>query len=220
MVRFTIIQLFLAILLIPVLCRPGLAHKIRVFAWQEGGNIVTESKFSGDRPAKNVLVTVTDKKTGQGILSGTTNAEGFFSFPRPATDAKELLIIVDGGDGHKNSWTHALENSSSSPSPAGNTAPAAARGPGDQHTSQPPVGEARDTREKSIQSLTPSELTGIIETAMDQKLAPIKRTLAEQAEKEPTLQDILGGIGYILGLAGIAAYMQSLKNKKKEGGDS
>lgn len=215
MLRCAITQLLLVILLIPVLCRPGLAHKVRIFAWQDGGNIVTESKFSGGRPAQNVMVTVTDTKTGQNLLSGTTDNEGLFSFPLPTTGSKELQIIVDGGDGHKNSWNYTLTDSLSSPSPVGSNALPKESGAVDQLPPQPHTG---DDEEKKLQSITASELTEIIEIAMDKKLAPIKRTLAEQSEKEPTLQDILGGIGYILGLAGIAAYMQSLKNKK--GGES
>jgi len=214
MLRFVIIQLLMVILLIPALCRPGLAHKVRIFAWQDGGNIMTESKFSGGRPAQNVTVTVTDSETGQDLLSGKTDTEGLFSFPLPATGTKELQIIVDGGDGHKNSWTYPLEASSPSPSSVGSDAPPEETGASAQHTTQPDTRKDRENKAKNLQAITASELTSIIEVAMDKKLAPIKRTLAEQSEREPTLQDILGGIGYILGLAGIAAYMQSLKNKK------
>jgi nickel transport protein len=55
------------------------------------------------------------------------------------------------------------------------------------------------------------QLTRIIESTLERKLAPIKRSLAKQQEQQPSLQDILGGIGYIFGLAGIAAYFKSKK---------
>ena len=210
MKRLTIFQLLLVVLLIPAMCQSSLAHKIRIFAWQDGENIVTESKFSKGRPAQNATVTVFAIETGQNLLSGTTDATGLFSFPIPKTDSKELKIIVDGGDGHKNSWNYTLEDSSHD----GDNGPPllTATNTSQQLLIQPTPEEAI---EKSLQTITASELAGIIETTLDKKLAPIKRTLAENSEKGPTLQDILGGIGYILGLAGIGAYMQSLKNKKE-----
>ena len=207
--RLTLCQILFVFFLIPVLCSPCFAHKVRIFAWQDGNNIVTESKFSGGRPAKNSTVSVLETETGKTLLSGTTDMDGIFSFPIPKTDSKELQIFVDGGDGHKNSWNYSLEDSSA----VSNSTSAPVTKETSTSPPQPISGEAK----KNGLLITASELTGIIDTALDKKLAPIKKTLAENSEKGPTLQDIFGGIGYILGLAGIAAYMQSLKNKKGGG---
>ncbi len=188
-----------------------MAHKVRIFAWQDGDNIVTESKFSGGRVAQNATVSVIAIKTGQTLLSGKTDTEGIFQFAVPKTDAKELEIIVDGGDGHKNSWNYTLEDSSA----IGNSSPPAVS----NAITQPPLqAQSEHTKEPTLPAVTVLELTRIIDTALDKKLAPIKRTLAENSETGPTLQDILSGIGYILGLAGIAAYMQA--RKTKQGGGS
>ncbi|MCP4341689.1 MAG: hypothetical protein GY799_23110 [Desulfobulbaceae bacterium] len=212
MKRLTIFQLLFIILLIPAMCSSSLAHKIRVFAWQDGGNIITESKFSKGRPAQNVTISVFEIDTGQTLLSGTTDTQGIFSFPIPKTESKELKIIADGGDGHKNSWNYTLEDST----PAGSSSPPPPLQPKTMATKQLPTQPtAKETAGKTLQTISTSELTRIIETTLDKKLAPIRKTLAENSEDSPTLKDILGGIGYILGLAGIAAYMQSLKNKKE-----
>jgi nickel transport protein len=48
-----------------------------------------------------------------------------------------------------------------------------------------------------------------LEKALDRKLAPIMRTLAEMQEQKIRLTDVLGGLGYILGLVGVAAYVKS-----------
>lgn len=210
MKRLTIFQLFFIILLIPAMCRSSLAHKIRVFAWQDGANIVTESKFSKGRPAQNITVSVFEIETGQTLLSGTTDTQGIFSFPIPQTGSKELKIIADGGDGHKNSWNYTLDD----------TPPAGSSGPSLQSKTMttkqlPAQPTAKEAAEKTLQTISTSELTRIIEITLDKKLAPIRKTLAENSDKGPSLKDILGGIGYIIGLAGIAAYMQSLKNKKE-----
>ncbi len=50
---------------------------------------------------------------------------------------------------------------------------------------------------------------------MDKKLGSIKQMLADDRNQGTNLQDILGGIGYILGLAGIITYFKS-KTRKGE----
>jgi nickel transport protein len=47
-----------------------------------------------------------------------------------------------------------------------------------------------------------------VESAVEKKLAPIKAQLAEQAWG---LRDIMAGIGYILGLVGLASYLHHRK---------
>ncbi len=59
-----------------------------------------------------------------------------------------------------------------------------------------------------------AELEAIIETVLDRKLKPITRMLADIRQAGPTVKDIFAGIGYILGLVGIAAYVQSRKKKE------
>ena len=53
---------------------------------------------------------------------------------------------------------------------------------------------------------TPEEVERIVNAALDAKLSPIKHLLAEQVEAGPSLRDIIGGIGWIFGLVGVAAY--------------
>jgi len=60
----------------------------------------------------------------------------------------------------------------------------------------------------------PAGIDKVIEKALDKKLAPIMRTLAEMQEQKIRLTDVLGGLGYIFGLVGVAAYFKC----KKEGG--
>ena len=211
--RYTaLLQLTLPLLLIVLGSLPGHAHKVRIFAWEESGIINTEVKFSGGRPAKNAQISVTSIRDKKELLTGITDSNGMFSFPIPDTAKKNhynLEISVNSGDGHKNSWllnaadylqinenTHQQQPTSSSP------------------TSLQAAQQAPPEPQKSTMVVVDQEqLSQIIESALDRKLGPIKRSLAEQQEKKPSLQDILGGIGYILGLAGIAAYFKSQKKR-------
>jgi nickel transport protein len=54
----------------------------------------------------------------------------------------------------------------------------------------------------------PAGIDKAIEKALDKKLAPVLRMLAEMQEQKVRLTDVLGGIGYIIGLVGIAAYFK------------
>lgn len=59
----------------------------------------------------------------------------------------------------------------------------------------------------------PADIEKAFEKALDKKLAPIRRTLAEMQERKVRLTDVLGGLGYIFGLVGVAAYF---KGKSKD----
>jgi nickel transport protein len=58
-----------------------------------------------------------------------------------------------------------------------------------------------------------TKLEAVVESVLDRKLKPITKMLADAQHKETTAKDIFGGIGYILGLVGIAAYVHSRKKK-------
>lgn len=198
MKHVSLLTLLLTLLL--VLCTSSHAHKVRIFAWEEGDDIVTESKFSGGRAARNVAVSVIDSATGKELLTGTTDSEGLFRFPVPQNRETELEIVVDGGDGHKNSWKHL-------PAEGSQGIPAAPPGPAPSDAGVAPSTPVKGTQE----TIDTAQLTILLDEALERKLGPIRRILAENTEKTPSLQDIIGGVGYIFGLAGIAAYMRFRK---------
>ena len=88
---------------------PVLAHKLRVFAWEEGGNIITEAKFNGGRPARKADVTVTSN--GTNLLTGKTDDSGMFRFPLPKDVSGDLNIVASTGDGHRGTWLFSMGES-------------------------------------------------------------------------------------------------------------
>jgi len=48
-----------------------------------------------------------------------------------------------------------------------------------------------------------------VEAIVKREVAPIKLMLAEMHDAGPSVAEILGGIGWIFGLFGVAAYMKS-----------
>ncbi len=174
------------------------AHQIRVFAWQTGDIVTVESELGGGRPLVTGQVDVQHATTGASLRQGRTNAQGLFSFSLAETLKAEetpLRIVVSGGEGHRNEWLLQPDGAqvSQQSDQAASTLPAA-------ELSVVPAGSVRH-----------EELTLILDQLLEQKLAPIRRSLAQSQESQPGFTDILGGIGYLLGLAGIMAWMKSRK---------
>jgi len=75
------------------------AHKINVFYNIENGKIIISSYFSDGTPARNAKVKVIDEKTGKIILTGKTNNKGEFSFKLLPPGNYE--VIIKGELGHR-----------------------------------------------------------------------------------------------------------------------
>lgn len=176
------------------------AHKVTIFAWVDGNTIHTQSKFSKGKRVKNAPVEVSDLN-GQLLVQGMTDDNGLYSFPVPAKEA--LKIVVKAGMGHQASWIirkdEFMETSGEKPAPKNtDTAPFPAVKTPSSHA----VAPAADT----------VQLKAIVEKALDKKLKPVIKMLAE-SQGTTSIKDIMGGLGYIFGLVGVAAYFNSRKKK-------
>ena len=169
------------------------AHGVHVFAWVADGTVHVESKFSGGRNPQKARIEVL-APDGQALLEGHTAADGTFSFPVPQPTA--LRIVLHAGTGHQAEWT--LSEADVSGSDAGTAPAVTARVPLTAATQSPPAGDL------SLQSIE-----GIVDRALDRKLKPVMTMLAESRQQRPGIRDIVGGIGYIIGLVGLAAYLRN-----------
>ena len=185
------------------------AHRVNVFAWVEGDKVHVESKFSGGKKVKTGKVVVMDPQ-GVELISGLTNEDGAFSFKVPKQS--DLRVIVVAGQGHQGQWTvRAAELQ-------GLTSDTATKSAGSKrlysdHQSAVANTSGHSDAVASGHNINVEELETIIETVLDRKLQPINRTLAEMQQEGPGVSDIFAGIGYILGLVGIAAYIQNRKKR-------
>ena len=201
-VLFSICIMFLAI-------DSASAHRVNVYAWVDGDTIYVESKFAGGRPVKSGKITVIDPQ-GIELLSGLTNPEGEFSFKIPKRT--DLKIVLNAGQGHRGEWTiHAAEMADL---PSGTTSEAGAEKAGQPEQKNAVSKTSADNGTAAPGTdMRPKELETAIESVLDRKLKPITRMLADMQQEGPSVRDILAGFGYIFGLAGIAAYIQSRKKK-------
>jgi nickel transport protein len=163
-----------------------------VFAWVENGTVHTESKFGGGRPVVQGRIEVFDPQ-GRRVLEGATDDQGLLSFALPQPG--DLKIVLNAGMGHGNHWwLRAADNAAGEPNPISDEAEAIIPAAG-----CPDAGEVRQ----------------IVLQALDTRLAPLEARLGEQ---RPRWRDIAAGIGYILGLMGVAVLIRNTKNKERSKG--
>jgi nickel transport protein len=171
------------------------AHKVNVFAWVEGDTVFVEGYFPGGKKSQNSLVEVFNP-AGTKLLEGRTNQKGEFFFKIP--ERTDLTIVLTASMGHKNDFVipaSDFQEVESSPS----------------SSTQSFTEGAKDS---SAHPADLSQLEGMIDRALDRKLAPVIKLICDTRKEGPTISEIVGGIGYIFGLFGVFMYFKSRKEKK------
>lgn len=190
---------------------PAQAHRVLVYAYADGDILHTESKFVGSGAVQQGQVQILDQKTGRTLLSGTTDDQGKFSCkipPEIAAQRLDLLIVVEASMGHRGEWPLKAESYLSG---AATAAPAATSGTSTARAlAPPPPAAAPDAMTAAVDRQVLEET---LNKALERQLSPIKAMLAESQRHQPTLTDIIGGIGYIMGIFGLLAYFQSRRKR-------
>jgi nickel transport protein len=172
---------------------PALAHRINMIALVQGTAIAGEAYFADGSPARGATVTVLDP-AGKPLGQTTTDSHGRFSFPLHLRC--DHRVVVDAGDGHAKAVTvPASEIPATLPAWEGKV-PASAN---DAAATAP--------------SGTGGELAAQL-AALQGQLAEL-RMAQDRHENQVRLHDVLGGIGWILGLMGLAFYFLGVRRKEK-----
>lgn len=182
-------------LLLLALAMPAHAHKLKVFAQATGDLVQGQVYFVGGAKAKGAEVHI---KTANGHPLATVHTDENGRFSYQASQADDLLLEADSGDGHQANWTikaQELEPAFASP---------------DKHlASVQPEQTPSAEKTPSLPTQTQGDFQVLpiaeLELAMARQLAPLREELAAERDAR-RLQDILGGLGYIFGLAGLALW--------------
>ena len=196
----------LVILALGLCATAARAHRMLVFAFPEGDTIQVESKFVPDTPVHQGKVLVLDQKTDQELMRGQTDDQGKFSFEIPAqarAEKMDLKIVVESTLGHRGEWL--LQ--------AGNYLPGAPPAPAKAAEPAPAAAPAPKASETQTVNLDQQALEAALQKTLERELAPIQEKLTELTLHRTSLTDVIGGLGYIMGLFGLWAYMQSRKRK-------
>lgn len=177
------------------------AHKVNIFAYVDGDRIVTDSGYSRTSRVHQGEVEVYDAATGTQLLKGTTDDQGQFAFviPEAAREKKmDLRLLLKAGQGHQAEWTVKYDEFADAPRPVSDMV--AEEAPAALQPAAPSASAAAPAT-----GLTADQ----VEAVVRREVEPLKRMLAEMHDAGPSMVEILGGIGWIFGLFGVAAYVQS-----------
>ena len=205
------VSMIVCLLILPV---ELLAHKVNIYAYTGDGLVYSESYFADGSRCKNCSVEVFDNKTGKNLLEGKTDEGGRFSFKIP--QASSLKLLLRAGAGHQGVYYLVLGESGKTGS--GEKAPEVAR----TQSKQPANSNIKTSHDKTSllvqeKCLTSAEVEAIVNQAVEAKLQPVMSRLAAIQENtgKTGVAEVMGGIGYILGIMGIIMYLKSRKNSGK-----
>lgn len=196
------------------------AHKVNVFAYVDGNELVAEGYFSRSVKAVNSPVTVGDDR-GRTLASAETNDKGIarFSIPEFGPFTGDLTVVLETGEGHRAEYTV-----SAGDLPRGPSREADSKKPrSDAESAKPPSPEKAPTEASESLSGRPSagptdpaQLEALLKKELEpirKKLTRLERLLLERQNAGPSFQEIVGGIGWIFGMAGIAALILSRRRR-------
>jgi nickel transport protein len=180
------------------------AHKLKIFAMGEGKAISGYVYFPGGGRAQGLTVKALGPD-GATLGEATTNAKGEFTIPVKFRCDYEL--VTQTADGHRATFPVKAADLADDLPPLGSAAPTPT-------TRQEAAPKAPST------SVAPSDakLTALVEKAVRDAVRPLREQI-EQYEEKRRLHDILGGIGYILGLGGLAFYFLGVRRRRVGGAE-
>ena len=181
-----------ALALLVLAAAPADAHRLRIFATVEGGTIEGYAFFVGGGRPDGAAVrferageVVRFERAGEVVHATTTDAEGAFAW-RPV-EPGPITVVVDPGGGHVAEVTLGAERFGAASS--GDAAPASAEEAASAHALAP-------------------EVEAAIEAAVARQIRPLLEAQAE-ARSRIRFNDVMGGIGMIVGLAGVALWART-----------
>jgi nickel transport protein len=192
-----------------ILSSPAQAHRVLVYAYALGETVHTESKFAGSGSVQKGEIQVQDRKSGQVLLTGTTDDQGKFSFKIPSEAASgrlDLLIVVGASMGHQGEWLLKADSYLSKSQQTSATAAPAASAPVSPTPSVTPGPKSAAVDQQALEEA--------LNKVMDRQLAPIREMLADLTLRRRTFPEIIGGLGYIAGIFGVVAYFMSKKQPR------
>lgn len=171
-----------------------------MFLRQEGDNISVEGKFAGGGPAKNSEVLV-QESSGKVIAQGKTDQKGAWTFVLPKGEQpKNLKIVLKAGEGHQATWDLELETDGPKPleSPIANTTE---------------ITQSVTSQDLSVDQQIASAVQAERARLEKEVIGPLRKQVAELQEPKVGWREIFGGIGWIIGLFGIGAYLKVRRQK-------
>ena len=166
---------------------PAHSHNARLFATAEGSVITGYAYASSGERLSSVTVHVEDPK-GQHLGETRTAVDGAFRFD--ASRQCDHLLVLDPADGHGAQFRIKAADLVFPPAPADRASEPA-----------PSVGPTHE-----------ADLQDAVSAAVARQLRPLREQL-DRLENRIRFRDVLGGVGYLVGVAGLAFYFLGVRRR-------
>jgi len=189
---------------------PAFAHKVSIFAYAENGTVYTESYFPDGKPVVNGKIEVYNS-AGRLIQDGRTDEEGNFKFKIQAVE--DLIIVLDASMGHRAEYSLKSDELAGGKISGAQEEQKTVQGKDSTKTVEK-VEQEKNPRPAS-DNPTAEDIRKIVREELSRQIEPVRRGIIDLEKKEKvSIRDVFSGIGYILGLMGMALFVYNLRQKK------
>jgi len=167
-----------------------LAHKVSTYAYREGDKIKGECYFVDGSPCKKSKVEVYNSR-GEKVIETYTDDKGLYLFETP--EKGELKIVIMAGESHRAEYKiSALKD----------------------REKDKEKKELSKNSENTKVTFNKDELRLIVSEAVEKEMAGLREEISLLHKKmdKISLRDIIGGLGYIIGVWAIIMLIKKRKN--------
>ncbi|GAB6280189.1 MAG: hypothetical protein STSR0007_02450 [Thermovirga sp.] len=191
-----LLPLMIAMLLISSTVPVAYAHKVSIWAYVEGKVLEGQVYFPDGSPAKKTAVTLFDP-AGKECGKTTTADDGTFSLMLPQGFTKGHLK-AEASMGHMAEIEVTVESDNGEPE--------------QEQTQESVASVQKDTAASSAASN--DEIARVVRDEIRKELAPIKKDVARMANRGVGFQDVLGGLGYIIGIGSLMLLLKERRHSR------
>lgn len=178
------------------------SHALKVFAYFEGDLVKGSVYFSGGLAAKSANVSLVTLD-GEILQQLTTDDSG--EFVSDAISIPVLSVVADSSDGHRGQWQ--LEKQTSELSNE-NTQHSNIKHSNIKHSNNKSKPSISEMSNPSFNGPSEAHLSRIVEQAIAAQVGPLRDEL-HRFQDRARMSDIVGGIGFIFGIAGFAMWWRT-----------
>ena len=178
------------------------AHKAHLWATVSGGEVICRGSVGRGARAKHCRITAY-LPDGKVLVRGKTDDEGRFSFvPGVCTD---MRVVLDAGEGHRAEFRLAADQLRRVAPSARPSCPTPPPPPA------PPAPSSPSLDETALRRI----VADVVDRTFQERVEPVLDQMAALADRKPGPTEIIGGIGYILGIMGVVMYFRGKAMTRK-----
>lgn len=162
-------------------------HGLHVFATAQGKTVSGDVYYSDGKGAAGAALWW-EAPGGERVGEAVADSEGKFSFD--AAYRSDLLIVADSGDGHRAEYRISV-----------------AERPG-------PSPLSREDSDTDADSSGLAGIEAIVDRAVARHVTPLREQI-DRLEHTIRLRDILGGVGFLFGAAGLMALYKARSSRER-----